>query len=126
MKLQGWQSLLVVTVLFTVFLIGIFWGRTSAGHQLPSSDEGQSSSADPAESFNLDDTRSFIDGKININRAGIEELTLLPGIGETTAQKIINYRTTNGPFTNVGDLTNVEGIGDSRLNKLKNYITIGG
>lgn len=126
MKLQGWQSLLVVTIVFTAFLIGIFWGRTSTGQHLPLSETPQNNNTKAEGSVNLEDTRSIIDGRININRASIDELTLLPGIGETTARHIIDYRNANGLFAKIDDLKNVEGIGDSRLLKIKNYITVGG
>ena len=126
MKLEGWHSLLIVTVIFTAFLIGIFCGRMSAGHQLPISGPTDSNNGATDLSLNLEDTRTFIDGKLNINQAGVEELTLLPGIGETTAGQIIDYRSKHGPFTKIEDLTNVNGIGDSRLSKIRDYITVGG
>ncbi len=63
-------------------------------------------------------------GKISINKATIEELITLPGIGEKTAQKIIEYRETYGSFWSIEDLKNVKGIGDKKFEKLKDYISI--
>ncbi|MCJ8322153.1 MAG: helix-hairpin-helix domain-containing protein [Colwellia sp.] len=52
---------------------------------------------------------------IDINRAGIEELSLLKGIGSKKAQAIIEYREIYGQFTSVDDLLNVKGIGEKVL-----------
>lgn len=60
---------------------------------------------------------------ININTASLEELDALPGIGPTTAQKIIDYRTANGPFTAIEDIMNVSGIGPSTFDEIKELIT---
>ena len=60
---------------------------------------------------------------VNINTATLEELTSLPGIGESTAQRIIDYRKQNGKFKNIDDLKNVSGIGESKFNNLKEKIT---
>jgi competence protein ComEA len=62
---------------------------------------------------------------ININTASSDELDTLPGIGPTTAQKIIDYRTQNGPFISIEDIINVSGIGPGTYEKLKDLITVG-
>ncbi len=61
---------------------------------------------------------------ININTATLEELDTLPGIGLTTAQKIIDYRTVNGPFSTIEAIMNVSGIGPSTFEGIKDLITI--
>lgn len=62
--------------------------------------------------------------KVSINNATLEQLQTLPGIGESKAKDIISYRDQNGPFTSLDDLTKVPGIGDSVFAKVKNYITL--
>ena len=62
---------------------------------------------------------------VNINTASLEELDGLPGIGPTTAQKIIDYRNENGPFTRIEDIVNVSGIGPATYEELKDLITVG-
>ncbi len=61
---------------------------------------------------------------VNINKAGISELTELPGVGEALAKRIVDYREENGKFQKVEDLKNVSGIGDKKYENLKEYISI--
>lgn len=60
--------------------------------------------------------------KININKATQTEIETLPGIGPSTALKIINYRNEHGKFKNVEDIKNVPGIGDTKFENIKEYI----
>jgi competence protein ComEA len=62
--------------------------------------------------------------KIDINRAESWLLEALPGIGETRAQAIVDYRNENGPFKRIEDLLQVEGIGEGTFEKIKDYITV--
>jgi len=63
-------------------------------------------------------------GKVNINTATAEELDTLPGIGPAIAQRIIEYRQTNGPFQSIEEIKNVSGIGDKLFERLKALITV--
>lgn len=63
-------------------------------------------------------------GKININRAGKEDLMTLSGIGESKAEDIITYREENGPFQAIEDLKQIRGIKDGVFNKIKDDITV--
>ena len=60
--------------------------------------------------------------RVNINTAGVSELDGLPGIGPVLAQRIVDWRTENGPFRSAEDLLNVEGIGRSTLENLQGCI----
>jgi len=62
--------------------------------------------------------------KIDINRAEPWLLEALPGIGETRAEAIVDYRSGNGLFQRIEDLLQVEGIGQATLDKIKDYITV--
>ena len=55
------------------------------------------------------------DGKLNINLATLEELMLLPGIGETIGNRSIEYRSEHGSFNHPEELLNVKGIGEVKL-----------
>lgn len=61
---------------------------------------------------------------ININTAGVSELTSIPGIGEAKANSIISYRKEKGLFKSIEDIKEVSGIGTSLYEKIKEYITI--
>ncbi|MBQ6248955.1 MAG: helix-hairpin-helix domain-containing protein [Oscillospiraceae bacterium] len=63
------------------------------------------------------------DGKIDINDADADTLTLLPGIGPVLGQRIVDYRQAHGPFTAPEQLLQVQGIGQKTLEGLRDYIT---
>lgn len=65
-----------------------------------------------------------LNGKVNINTATLEELKTLDGIGDTLAQRIIDFRTNNGLFGDIKDIRKVSGIGESRYKAIENKITV--
>ncbi|MBM3777244.1 MAG: helix-hairpin-helix domain-containing protein [Acidimicrobiia bacterium] len=62
---------------------------------------------------------------INLNTASAAELETLPGVGATTAARIVEYREKSGGFKKVEELMNVRGIGEKSFLKLKAMITVG-
>ena len=62
--------------------------------------------------------------KVNINKASIDELMTLSGIGESKAKAIVTYREENGNFKTIDDLKNVSGIGDALFESIKDKITV--
>jgi len=62
---------------------------------------------------------------IDINAATVKELEQLPGVGPTTANAIILFRTRSGRFRRVEDLLAVRGISETKLKNMRRYITLG-
>jgi len=67
---------------------------------------------------------SEVSGKVNLNTASTSELDSLPGIGPAYAQRIIDYRDSNGGFKAIEDVQNVKGIGPKTFEKMKDLISI--
>lgn len=63
-------------------------------------------------------------GKVNINRAGADDLLGLPGVGPVTAQRIVDWRTQHGRFTSVDQLRTVGGIGQAKFDRLRDSVTL--
>jgi competence protein ComEA len=61
--------------------------------------------------------------KVSLGSATVEQLDELPGIGPVTAEKIVDWRTTHGPFRSVDDLNDVPGIGPARIEQLRDLVT---
>ena len=70
------------------------------------------------------DTTSDSTGRVNVNTATLEELTTLPGIGDTRARAIIDYREQNGAFGNIEDIMQVTGIKEKSFSKIKDSICV--
>jgi competence protein ComEA len=70
------------------------------------------------------ESSEIIDDKVSINKATLEELMTLNGIGESKAKAIIEYRNQNGEFKNIEDIMNVSGIGELAYSKIKDNIKL--
>lgn len=84
-----------------------------------SNDPGNMISQNPSSSTSESNTQ-----KVNINTATQTQLETLPGIGPSTASKIISYRNENGKFKSIEDIKNVSGIGDSKFENIKTNICV--
>ena len=63
---------------------------------------------------------------VNLNSASISQLQTLPGVGASTAQRILDYRQKNGGFKKIEELMNVKGVGEKSFLKLKPMVVVGG
>ena len=118
------QILLIsIAVLCVGLMIGILISGFETHHTVPLSAYDKTYEDRSIETLPY---RTETQGKININNASVEELTMLPGIGKTYAERIVSYRNKYGPFISIDDLTKVDGIGKKRVESIKEYITVGG
>ena len=128
MKKPGIWILVLVTCIFTGFILGFFAGRNldrtpvqiQAAPAIAQEQDDSGSTAVP------DETDASVPGIVDINTATVAQLQTLPGIGEVIAQRIIDYREANGPFQSVGELIKVKGIGEKRLEAIWDLVTAGG
>lgn len=146
MKITPISILGCICLILCAFLCGLYLGRSMSSSDIetevlftePSASNGTSAtSATSATTSTFATTATTptsatqatsptTPGKININTADLATLMTLKGIGEVYAQRIIDYRNENGPFTDIIDITNVPGIGTKRFEAIMDEITVGG
>jgi len=115
---KGSWILLSICVCSLCLVLGLFIGRNMQGHyvMLPVN----------ATDTDLADDTAPVDFRIDINTATESQLLDLPGIGEITARRIIDYRSEHGNFTSVENLLLVEGIGEKKLQEIETLVKVGG
>lgn len=119
--------LLLLPLLFLSFCGGYFLGtarETGEVTILTSPTQQTQPRSLPAYSATAREENGESAARININTATAEELMTLPGIGETLAGNIVNYRQSHGLFSSVEELDEVPGIGEKRLAQLRDLITV--
>ena len=132
MKKDGTFILIVLTLVFAAFLIGLLIGRNThksevvMNHYLNPTDttSAQADTIPAGANAPTDPLPITTSERININTATLEELITLPGIGPALAQRILDFREAYGPFQNLVDLTDVEGIGTKKIEAIKDLITL--
>ena len=151
-KLLRW-GLLLCCAGFLLFGLGLYFGRTTGGTVLyqrpaaassvaaeapeapeepetpeaPEEPEEPETPEAPEEPAAPEETETEPDGmasRVNLNTADAAALECLPGIGPALAQRIIDYRTANGPFQTTAEIQDVRGIGAGIYEKIKDSITV--
>lgn len=139
-KLLRW-GLLLCCAGFLLFGLGLYFGRTTGGTVLyqrpaaassvaaeaPEAPEAPETPEAPEEPDAPEETATEPDGmasRVNLNTADAAALESLPGIGPALAQRIIDYRTANGPFQTTAEIQDVRGIGAGIYAKIKDSITV--
>lgn len=130
MKKQTFPMLLAITGIFLAFTAGLFIGRNTAKRDIQISSlsatplhANQQPETEPAKTEDPEESIAF---PLNINTASKAELIALPGIGETLAQRVLDYRAEHGNFSKPEELMNVSGIGAGKLEPILDLITTGG
>lgn len=129
MKKQGTVIIMVLVLFFVGLSLGFFIGRNLSNPPvLVSMIDSPAAATEPiAQAVSQSPEQSATSGVlVDINTAGVQELTALPGIGNALAMRIIEYRQSNGNFQTVEDLINISGIGEKKLEQLLPYATAGG
>ena len=109
-----------ITLLLLCFFMGLLFLQNHGKKAVTSYSKLAENTAEAVERGMPEDGNT--DLQININTATKTELTLLPGIGESRAQDIIDYRNEYGRFTVPEDLLNIKGIGEAILENIRPYI----
>jgi competence protein ComEA len=118
MKKTQW-ILLGITGVFLCVLLGIFVGRNLTNNYIALDSITNTSNQEVSEN------KPNAAG-LDLNTATLQQLMLLPGIGESLGQRIIDYRTEHNGFTSVEELKQVSGIGDKKFAEIMPYVKVGG
>ena len=87
-------------------------------------EERQMGRSDSSSEWDAPTDANDTSGKVNLNTASLEQLMEIPGVGESKAKAIINYRNTNGGFSSIEEVMNIEGIKEGVFSKMKEYIVV--
>ena len=121
------QEKSVLLFLAAVVLIGMAIGYL--GKILPSREDSLNISSQKIASSKVNSSTALATGastafRVNLNKASLEELVGLPGIGEALAGRILDYRDTAGGFKSIEEIKKVKGIGESKFEAIKDRLSV--
>ncbi len=114
------KVLLAVTALFVTFTLAFFIGRSSVHAQVTTERAPEALVRELPEPEPAPEPTQ----RLEINRATQAELEALPGIGPVLAERIVAWRSANGPFVSVEQIMDVEGIGEKKFAELRDSIYV--
>ena len=115
-RLKWFLVILIAVIITLVGILLLYHDVTEERKDMPTS-------VYVAEPTETETVPEYSGEKLDINRASLEELQTLPGIGETLAKRIVAYRE-NKPFKVVRDLKKVPGIGDKKFNEISGRVEV--
>ena len=120
MKGTAQKVLLAVTALFVTFPLAFFIGRSSVHAQITTERAPEELVRELPEPESAPEAAQ----RLELNRATQAELEALPGIGAVLAERIVAWRSANGPFVSVEQIMDVEGIGEKKFAELRDSIYV--
>ena len=121
MKGTAQKILLAVTALFVTFTLAFFIGRSSVHAQITT----ERAPEELVRELPEPEPEPEQTPRLELNRATRAELEALPGIGAVLAERIVAWRSANGPFVSVEQIMDVEGIGEKKFAEIRDSIYVG-
>ena len=123
MKTKRFKSLIFVCVAIACAITGIYVSQREKQYR-SFFIEGNDAGAVIAPTISTEDEETEENTKVNINTDNVYELMQVEGIGEKTAERIIEYRKENGNFEVIEDIMRVDGIGEKKFNTMKEQLFV--